>query len=92
MALGYTIYLRQPAFEECDHRDVLLVLHELVHVAQFARGTSLDFAREYAAGLLRHLSYRANPLEREAEAFTQAHAPDVSRALAQVCGGSPNMA
>ncbi|HUK22478.1 MAG TPA: hypothetical protein VLV45_13105 [Gemmatimonadales bacterium] len=86
MALGHTIYLRQSRFDECDCRDMLLLIHELVHVAQFVRGTWTSFARDYAAGLLRHLSYHANPLEREARAFTESHAMDVSQALAELCG------
>lgn len=86
MTLEYTIFLRQPAFPECEPGAMLLLLHELVHVAQFVRGTRKGFAREYASGLVRYLSYYAHPLEREARAFTESRAADVSQALAEVCG------
>jgi hypothetical protein len=42
-----------------------LVLHELVHVAQYARLGSAGFPAAYVLGLARH-GYHAHPLEHEA--------------------------
>ena len=42
-----------------------LVLHELVHVAQYARLGAAGFPAVYVLGLARH-GYQAHPLEREA--------------------------
>jgi hypothetical protein len=67
MTLWRRIYLRsrrQP-FDPADRRDLLLVLHELVHVLQFRRRPLL-FPLLYLAGLALH-GYRRHPAEREAD-------------------------
>jgi hypothetical protein len=87
MALGDTIYLKQATFDECNIEDMLLLLHELVHVAQYRRDTRVGFARVYGTSVVFHLSNRCNPLEQEAEDFTREHAPDLVQAITNICAG-----
>jgi hypothetical protein len=81
MALGYTIYLKQPRFDEGNHADMALLLHELVHVAQYERLTPAGFARRYAEALLSDPSNERNPLEHEAYDFVQSHHAELLRAM-----------
>ena len=72
MTLGRTIFLRGD-LDECSAEDMLLLVHELVHVDQFRRLGELKFACAYGEGFLRTFSHDNIPLEREATAFQHAH-------------------
>jgi hypothetical protein len=60
--------------EETDE-GLRLLMHELVHVAQFRRlgDSKRAFACAYGRGFLSTLSYAANPLEAEAFRFVRTH-------------------
>ena len=60
--------------EETDD-GLRLLMHELVHVAQFRRlgDSKRAFACAYGRGYLSTLSYAANPLEAEAYQFVRTH-------------------
>lgn len=66
VTLWRRVYLRarRRPLDFDDWGDVLLLLHELVHVLQFRRRPLL-FPLLYLAGLVRH-GYRRHPAEREA--------------------------
>jgi hypothetical protein len=65
LTLGHGIFIRSDCW-----RDRLLVVHELVHVAQYERsGGILPFLRRYLFECLT-VGYSASPLEREAIAVT----------------------
>ena len=66
MTLWRTVHVRdrgQP-FDLRDARNLELVLHELVHVAQYARLGDVGFPIVYLARMVH--GYDAHPLEREA--------------------------
>jgi Domain of unknown function (DUF4157) len=64
---GGSIYVRGP-FAQTSHRDLRLLMHELVHVGQYARLGTIRFLWVYGQGKLKG-GYRENPLEKEAFSF-----------------------
>jgi hypothetical protein len=68
MTLWHRVYLRDRRLplDAGDRRDVLLLLHELIHVLQFRRQPLL-FPLLYLISLARH-GYDRHPAEREARA------------------------
>jgi hypothetical protein len=85
MALGSTIYLKQHTLDECDLGEMLLLLHELVHVGQYHDATRIGFAGRYGYSIMLHLGNDQNQLEWEAYQFVAASQTAVWQAIRAVC-------
>jgi len=103
MTFGNTIYFRDE-LDEADPRDLVKLIHELVHVDQVRRhGGERGFACAYGRGYLEgggnlpaHISgptaYHRNPLESEAYSFEARFRDDRGRVVPERLPPSPDVA
>lgn len=102
MTFGSTIYWRDE-FNEADERDLVRLVHELVHVDQVRRhGGESEFACAYGRGYVegtgklpgfvrRPTQYHRNPLEAEAYRFEAQFRDDSGRVVAGRLDAPPNL-
>jgi len=100
MTFGNTIYWRDD-LDEDDPRDLVKLIHEIVHVDQVRRlGGETAFARTYGAGYLEGggelpayivlpTAYHRNPLEAEAYSFEAQFRDDEGRVIPDRLPESP---
>ncbi len=102
MTFGNTIYWRDD-LDEDDPRDLVKLIHEIVHVDQVRRlGGETAFARTYGAGYLEGggelpayidlpTAYHRNPLEAEAYSFEAQFRDDEGRVIPDRLPESPGL-
>jgi hypothetical protein len=95
LCLGYSVYLRARNFATCDvddeaiedyHAFMSVLLHELVHVAQYQARGRMKFACEYGRAILARFS-TSIPFEWEAGQIQNEHHGDLLEAIHNVCAG-----
>lgn len=84
ITLGHCIYIRR-TWNPFDRGDVRLLLHELVHVVQYARDSWgwFGFAGRYGAGVVGGWSWSAHPMEIEAIEREHRSAAELARRFAE---------